>query len=132
MAASTGSAGRSRTIAIAVIIAAIALAHVVGIGAHLRGAWSRLYSSYFSDIVIPFGMYLLLSRPNIRPAFLRDRRLRALVVLGVASAAEGLQALGVPALGRTFDPLDFVIYGGGVGLGTLVDRILPSSGSSDG
>jgi hypothetical protein len=35
-----------------------------------------------------------------------------------------LQALGVPLLGRTFDPLDFVMFGVGVLLAAFVDRLL--------
>jgi hypothetical protein len=64
--------------------------------------------------------------------FLRDWRVKAVLVFGAASAAEVLQAFGVPLLGRTFDPLDFVMFGVGVLLAALVDRLLldrlPSSG----
>jgi hypothetical protein len=35
-----------------------------------------------------------------------------------------LQACGVQLLGRTFDPLDFAMFGGGVALAVLVERFL--------
>lgn len=40
------------------------------------------------------------------------------------STAEVLQGLGVPVLGRTFDPLDFVMYGAGVLAAVLLDRLV--------
>lgn len=45
-------------------------------------------------------------------------------MLGLASAAEVMQALGLPLLGRTFDRLDFLMYAGGVVLAAAVDRLL--------
>jgi hypothetical protein len=57
-------------------------------------------------------------------AFLGDWRAKALVILAAASGAEVLQGFGVPMLGHTFDPLDFVMYGIGVLVAVLVDRVL--------
>jgi hypothetical protein len=34
-----------------------------------------------------------------------------------------MQAFGVPLLGRTFDPLDFVMFGSGVALAAVADRV---------
>ncbi len=83
-----------------------------------------LYYSYFSDAIIPFGMYFLLCLEDTWVRFLRDWRLKALLVFGVASFTEVLQAFGVPLLGRTFDPLDFAMFAGGVLLAVLADRFL--------
>jgi hypothetical protein len=103
-----------------------------------------LYYGYFSDIVVPFGVYFLLClveervraiilsdapeqvKRAVSPAlaFLSDWRMKALLVFGVASFTEVLQAFGVPLLGRTFDPLDFVMFVGGVLLAVLADRLL--------
>ena len=127
----------------------VALVHVVRPGSYLHGTLYVLYYSYFSDVAIPFGMYFLMCLVDARvdgahqdfppglgrvdPAgqlgyrfvrFLRDWRPKALLVFGVASFTEVLQAFGVPLLGRTFDPLDFVMFAGGVLLAAFADRFL--------
>ena len=123
-----GSSGdmkvRGRTALIASILLVIALVHILRVGTYLRGSLFTLYYSYFSDIVVPFGMYFLLYLDAGRVRLLRDWRVRALLVFGVASFTEVLQAFGVPLLGQTFDPLDFLMFGGGVLVAVLVDRFL--------
>jgi hypothetical protein len=106
------------------ILLVIALIHIFRVGTYLRGSLFTLYYSYFSDIVIPFGIYFLLCLEAGYVRLLRDWRVRALLVFGVASFTEVLQAFGVPLLGQTFDPLDFVMFGAGVLLAVLVDRSL--------
>jgi hypothetical protein len=49
---------------------------------------------------------------------------KALLVFAVSSATEVAQAFGVPLLGGTFDPLDFVMFGLGVVLAVFVDRVV--------
>jgi hypothetical protein len=115
---------RGRTALIVSIQLVIALLHIFRVGTYLRGSLFTLYSSYFSDIVIPFGMYFLLCLNDVYVLFLRDWRVKALLVFGVAASTEVMQALGVPLLGQTFDPLDFVMFGGGVLLAALADRFL--------
>ena len=75
-------------------------------------------------------MYFLLSLNDVYVWILRDWRIKAILVFGVASSTEVMQAFGVPLLGETFDPLDFIMFGGGVLLAvivekTLIDRLLP-------
>ena len=113
-----------RTALIVTIMLGIALIHVFRIGAYLSDPLFTLYYSYFSDIVIPFGMYFLLCQSDwlVRP--LRDWRVKALLVFGVASCTEVMQAFGVPLLGQTFDPLDLVMFGVGVLLAAFVDRFV--------
>ena len=106
------------------IMLVIALVHLFRVGTYLPGSLFTLYYSYFSDIVIPFGMYFLLCLEDVYFRFLRDWRVKALLVFGVASSTEVMQAFGVPLLGQTFDPLDFVMFAGGVLLAALVDRFL--------
>ena len=138
------AAARGRTAATVGVMLLIALFHVIRPGAYLRGRPLVLYYSYFSDVVIPFGLYLLISQAEARAhadllsdapeeakrkastalTLLRDWRLKALLVFGVASLIEVLQGFGVPLLGRTFDPLDFAMYAGGVLLAVLVDRLV--------
>jgi len=115
--------GRRTAVAVSVLLF-IALVHAFRLGSHLRGRLFLLYYSYFSDAIIPFGMYFLLCLEDTWVRFLRDWRLKALLVFGVASFTEVLQAFGVPLLGRTFDPLDFAMFAGGVLLAVLADRFL--------
>lgn len=106
------------------IAVAIAAVHLFRLGTILRGAWRQGYYAYASDVMLPFGTYFLLCQAAIRNPFLRDWRVRALVVLGVSSFAELMQSLGVPLLGSTYDPLDFAMYGAGVLLAVVADRIV--------
>jgi hypothetical protein len=123
---------RGRTVVVVSILLLIALVHFFRVGTYLRGKLFTRYYSYFSDIVVPFGMYFLICLNDMRVRFLRDWRVKAMLVFGVASSTEVLQAFGVPLLGRTFYPLDFVMFGVGVLLTALVDgllfeRLLPRS-----
>jgi len=115
---------RGRTALIVSILLVIALVHIFRVGTYLRGSLFTLYYSYFSDIVVPFGMYFLLCLNDVYLLFLRDWRVKAVLVFGVASFTEVMQAFGVPLLGQTFDFLDLVMFGVGVLLAALVDRFL--------
>ena len=106
------------------VILVIALIHVFRVGTYLDGTLFALYYSYFSDIIIPFGMYFLLCLNEVSIRFLQDWRVKALLVFAIASLAEVMQAFGVPLLGQTFDPLDFVMFGVGVLLAAFVDAVL--------
>ncbi len=105
------------------IMVAIALVHLLRVGTYLHGALFRLYYGYFSDVIVPFGMYFLLCLRDDRVPLLADWRVKAMLVFGIASSTEVMQAFGVPLLGRTFDPLDFVMFGAGVVLAVVADRI---------
>ena len=48
----------------------------------------------------------------------------SMVSVGVGTQRKVMQAFGVPLLGQTFDPMDFVMFGVGVLLAALVDRQL--------
>ena len=77
-----------------------------------------------SGIALPFAMYLLLSSVRGRIALSRTARALAVLLLGVA--VEILQYFGVPLFGRTFDPLDFVMYAVGVVGGILLEMVVLS------
>jgi len=119
-----GMTTRGRTAVIAGVMLLIVLAYVFRLGTNARGRLFVLYYSYFADVTLPFYMYFLFCLVDTRVRFLLDWRLKAVLVFGVASFVEVLQALGVPLLGRTFDPLDFAMYAGGVLLAVLADRLL--------
>lgn len=47
-------------------------------------------------------------------------------MFGFGCGVETAQYVGIQLLGATFDPLDFAMYGAGVGLAILLDtRVLP-------
>lgn len=106
------------------IVLLVALAHAFRLGSHLQDPLYTLYYSFFSDLAIPVAVYFLLcvNDAYIRP--LQDWRLKAALVFGAAALAETLQAFGVPLLGQTFDPLDYVMYAAGALLAVLLDRVL--------
>jgi hypothetical protein len=118
------SATRGKTLLVVGIMLVIALLHIIGVGNYLRASLYRLYYSYFSDIVLPFGMYFLLCLNEGRVRRLKEWYVKGLLVAGVASSMEVMQAFGIPMLGRTFDPYDFVMYVAGVLLAALVDRLI--------
>lgn len=99
---------------------AIALLHFIT-GPQYRGPFPAFVNGHLLNLLIPFGLYLLLSLNPSGP--LRHWWVRAGLVFGAASAVEVAQGLGLEVLGRTFDPLDFAMYGLGAGLGALVDGV---------
>ena len=121
---SSDATSKGRTAVIIIIMMLIVLAHVFRVGAYLPDPLFTIYYSYFSDIVIPLGMYLLLCLNDVFVRIHRDWRVKAFLVFGVASFTEVLQALGVPLLGQTFDPLDFLMFGAGVLLAVFVDKAI--------
>ena len=132
-AANARVGARHRAVAVAVVVGVAAI-HILRIGSYLRGTAYRLYYSYASDVLLPFAMYFVLSLNQRNLVVLGDWRAKALVILAAASGAEVLQGFGVPVLGRTFDPVDFVMYGIGVIAALVVERVLcPSKrGRADG
>lgn len=127
LAAGSGArAGRStQRVAIGVAFnLLIAALHVIDLRARLRPDLRPLVASYFSDVTLPFAFYFLLCFIDDRVPRLRPPAAKAGVVFLAAAGAELLQAIGVPALGRTFDPWDFVMYAAGVGLAAAIDRFV--------
>jgi len=113
-----------RAAVVITVMLVIALIHVFRVGTYLDGTLFTLYYSYFSDIIVPFGMYFLLCLNDVFIRFLQDWWVKALLVFAIASLTEVMQAFGVPLLGQTFDPLDIVMFGVGVLLAAFVDRVL--------
>lgn len=97
---------------------AIALLHFVT-GSNYTGPYPAFVNGYLLNILIPFGFYLLLCLNEV--SVLRSWIVKGALVFGAASFVEIAQFFGVPLLGRTFDPLDFVMYGLGVILAAILD-----------
>jgi hypothetical protein len=55
---------------------------------------------------------------------LRDWRIKAAIVFGIATATEVAQAFGAPIPGQAFNPFDIVIFGVGVSLAAGLDTLV--------
>lgn len=84
----------------------------------------RLFQSFFADIAIPFGYYLLLILPEENYISLKKWYVKAGIVFTLCALSETLQYFGMFALARVFDPLDYVMYSLGVVAAVFVDRVL--------
>jgi len=110
-----------RALAIGVILAVAAM-HILRLGTYLHGSLFRMYYAYASDILVPTAMYFVLILTTGHVRFLDTWRAKAGLVFAAASFTEILQACGVPILGRTFDPLDFVMFAVGGLLAAGLDQ----------
>lgn len=104
------------------IVFLVAAAHLMHIGGALDGSAFNAYVSYFSDLFIPLAAYYILCAAEVNLPFLRPWYLKMAVVFAAAALDETGQYFGFALLGRTFDPLDYLMYAAGAGLGALVDR----------
>ena len=110
-----------KRILIVTIMIVIALLHLVT-GSHYRGPYPLFVNGYLLDILIPMGFYLLLCLSEM-PG-LDSWLVKGILVFGAALGAEMVQLKGVPFLGRTYDPLDILMYGVGVALAVLLDLFI--------
>lgn len=110
-----------RRVVIVSIALLTALLHIVGIGRHAPREWFNLYYSYFSDFTIPFTFYFLFCMPAPELRVLRRWEVRLALTFLLPSIAETCQYFGIPVLGETFDPLDYLMYAGGALLAALVE-----------
>jgi hypothetical protein len=111
-----------KRVTVIIIMLIIAMIHIFRIGTYLDGLLYTYYYSYFSDIIIPFGMYYLLCLNDFHIPFLRSWIVKAVLVFGIASFTEIMQAFGIPLLGGTFDPIDIVMFGVGVLAAAIVEK----------
>ena len=113
---------RRRRVVVVCIVVPIALLHFFT-GSAYNGPWPQLVNGYFlMDMLVPLAFYFLLCLPEIPQ--LQPWPVKALLVFGAAASVEVAQFFGMPILGRTFDPLDFVTYGLGVALAVLLDTVV--------
>jgi hypothetical protein len=118
---STSQARSVQTVVVVAINVAIAGVHFIT-GPQYRGPFPAFVNGHLLNILIPFGLYLLLGLNPSGP--LRHWPVRAALVFGAASAVEIAQGFGLPLLGSTFDPVDFAMYGLGTGLAALLDGVV--------
>ncbi len=100
----------------------IALQHIFRVGTYFEGDFYLYYYSYASDPIMPFGFYFLLFMNELEIKILRKWYIKAAIIIGATTFAEILQFFGVYALGKTFDPIDILMYVLGVGAAVIFDR----------
>lgn len=110
-----------KTMIVILIQVFIALIHIFRLGQLFNGRAYDLYYGYFSDLILPFGAYFLLSMNDATNPFLRKWYVKAGIVFSLASFAEICQFFGIEAWGVTFDPFDIGMYGAGVLIAAFVD-----------
>jgi hypothetical protein len=110
-----------KRIVVVVIAVAVGLLHFVT-GASYRGPFPAFVNSYLIDILLPTSLYFLLSLTE--HSLFRSWVVKALSVFSFGVAVETAQYFGAPVLGRTFDPLDYVMYAVGVLLAAFFDLFL--------
>ena len=76
------------------------------------------------DILLPFAMYLVLG--VARQTILRNGIARGVLVFAIGAVTETLQYFDVPIFGRTFDLLDYLMFGVGIGLAAVFERLVLS------
>ena len=99
----------------------IASIHAFRLGQVFSGFTKQLYYGYFSDLILPFGGYFLLSIIEASVPVLRSWYVKAGLVFFVCVFAEVGQLFGLPILGFTFDLLDFAAYITGVLFAVFLD-----------
>lgn len=110
-----------KIIFVILIQVAIALIHVFRLGQIFQGQAYSLYYSYFSDLILPFAAYFLLSLQEITISVFRKWYVKAGLIFALTTLAEICQFFGIEVLGVTFDPFDILMYGIGVSVAALID-----------
>ena len=105
------------------VLLPIAAAHIFRVGTYFNGKLFILYYSYFSDIVIPIGIYFLLCINDVSVPSMKNFKTKSAIVFVSAAAIETAQGFGIPLLGSTFDPLDFVMFGVGIIIAVCLDKL---------
>jgi len=113
----------SKKVVVVSMVIPIALLHFFT-GSNYRGPYPGFVNGYLLDILLPFAFYFLLCLNEF--SLLRSWIVKSSLVFAVGASVEIAQFYGVPIFGRTFDPLDFVMYGIGVLSAAILDTtVLP-------
>jgi len=112
-----------RKVVVVLIAVVVGLLHFLT-GPGYRGPVPGFVNGYMIDILLPFAMVLVLGVAN--QSVLRSRVARGGFVFAIGAITETLQYFGVPIFGRTFDLLDYVMFGIGIGLALTFERLVLS------
>ncbi|HSO86978.1 MAG TPA: hypothetical protein VLQ91_10530 [Draconibacterium sp.] len=99
----------------------VGLLHFV-IGPDYQGIFREFVRGYLIDLLLPMNLYLLLQialRKHI--SVKKARIISALFVFAFGTTVEILQFFDIDFFGSTYDPLDLLMYGLGIGLGIIID-----------
>ena len=118
----------NRKVIIVFIAVIVGLLHFVT-GPGYCGPFPAFVNGYLIDILLPFAMYLVLSLADL--SILHSRIVRGTLVFAVGAITETLQYFGVPIFGRTFDVLDYAMFGIGIGLAVGFEGLVLSKMPSD-
>jgi hypothetical protein len=111
----------NRKVIVVSIAVFVGLLHLItGPGYH--GPLRVFVNGYMIDILLPFAMYLILGVSGQPIA--RSGLARGALVFAIGAIAETMQYFGVPIFGQTFDPLDYLMFGIGIGLAALLEGIV--------
>ena len=97
---------------VVVICVAVAALHLVT-GPHYAGPLRAFVTGYLIDLALPFSLVLLLGVGLAPVPVLRQPLTRAGIVFCIGAVVEGSQYIGIPLFGRTFDPIDLLMYAAG-------------------
>lgn len=111
----------TRKMIIVLISLGVGLLHFVT-GTAYSGPFPLFVNGYLLDILLPFSMVLLLSLVEWK--FVQNSIVRALTVFLIGSLSETLQLIGVPLFGRTYDPLDYLMFAIGVLLAIAFEKLV--------
>lgn len=111
-----------KPVVVAVNLAVAALHLVTGPGYH--GPLRAFVTGYLIDLALPFALVLLLGLGLERSPTLRRPIVRASAVVLLGATIEALQYLGIPIFGRTFDPIDLVMYATGAIAAMVVEPMV--------
>ena len=113
----------SRKVVVVFIAMVVGLLHFLT-GPRYHGPFPVFVNGYMIDILLPFAMYLVLG--ITRQSILRSGIARGVFVFAIGAVMETLQYFGVPIFGRTFDSLDYLMFGIGIVLAVVFERIVLS------
>lgn len=99
----------------------VGLLHVIT-GSNYQGMYRQFIRGYLIDILLPMNVYLLLQLAlRKQVTVVRSRILGGLLTFLIGTSVEILQRVNIPLFGNTYDPLDLLMYGIGIGSGIMLD-----------
>ncbi len=111
-----------KPVVVAIALGVAALHFVTGPG--YAGPFRAFVNGYLIDLLLPFAMVLVLGFVKLR--WIRSPLVRGLLVFGVGAATETLQYFGLTVFGRTFDPLDYLMFALGAGAAMVFEALVLS------
>ena len=112
-----------RKVVVVLIAVVVGLLHFLT-GPGYRGPVPGFVNGYMIDILLPFAMVLVLGIAD--QSVLRSGVARGGFVFAIGAITETLQYFGIPIFGRTFDLLDYVMFGIGIGLALVFEKVVLS------